>query len=130
MAFSQYLNFIQSLQYDDLGISANTDTSVRQRGEPGQTPVPIPPLKQTNSMTKNTRKKHDYIFEIEQVFLFLFLFSKLMKFSGHIISFREVFFIIDVLYLLFAKRKILKKKRPGLHYSRFTQLTYLICGHS
>ena len=31
-----------------LAISANMDTYVRQRGEPGQAQVPIPPLKQTN----------------------------------------------------------------------------------
>ena len=30
------------------GISADMDTSIRQRGETGQAPVPIPPLKQTN----------------------------------------------------------------------------------
>ena len=30
------------------GSSANTETFVRQRGEPGQALVPIPPLKQTN----------------------------------------------------------------------------------
>ena len=31
-----------------LGISSNMDMYVRQRGEPGQAQVPIPPLKQTN----------------------------------------------------------------------------------
>ena len=31
-----------------LRISANMDTSVRQRREPGQTPVSIPPLKETS----------------------------------------------------------------------------------
>ena len=34
-----------------LGISSNMDMYVRQRGEPGQAPVPIPPLKQTNMST-------------------------------------------------------------------------------
>ena len=35
-------------EFTTLGISANRDKSLRQRGKPGQTPVPIPPLKQTN----------------------------------------------------------------------------------
>ena len=30
------------------GISANTNKFIRQRGEPWQAQVPIPPLKQTN----------------------------------------------------------------------------------
>ena len=38
--------------FTTLGIFAYTDMSVRQRGEPGQTPVPIPPLKQTNKHSK------------------------------------------------------------------------------
>ena len=36
-------------EFTTLGISANRNTSVKQRGEPGQAPVTIPPLKQTNS---------------------------------------------------------------------------------
>ena len=35
-------------EFPTLEISANTDTSLRQRGEAGLTPIPIPPLKQTN----------------------------------------------------------------------------------
>ena len=38
-------------EFTTLGISANTDTSVRQRGEPGQALVPILTLKQTNKQT-------------------------------------------------------------------------------
>ena len=35
-------------EFTTLWISANMDTSVRQRREPGQTPVSIPPLKETS----------------------------------------------------------------------------------
>ena len=35
-------------EFTTLGISANTETFVRQMGEPRQAPVPIPHLKQTN----------------------------------------------------------------------------------
>ena len=36
-------------EFSTLGISANKDTFVTQRGEPRQALVPIPPLKQTNN---------------------------------------------------------------------------------
>ena len=36
-------------EFITLGISANRDTSIRPWKEPGQTPVPIPPVKQTNN---------------------------------------------------------------------------------
>ena len=35
-------------EFTTLGISANMDMFVRQRGEPGQASVPIPPKKETN----------------------------------------------------------------------------------
>ena len=38
----------KNVNTSSLGISASMDTSIRQRGEPGQALVPIPPLKQTN----------------------------------------------------------------------------------
>ena len=44
-------------EFTTLGISANTDTSVRQRREPGQALVPIPPLKQTNILKSNKKVK-------------------------------------------------------------------------
>ena len=59
-------------------------------------------------LTEITRKKHNYIFEIEQVFLFVFLFS-FMKFSGHINFFRDFFSLLAFCTCLLLKEKSRKK---------------------
>ena len=48
---SLFKSLYQGIDFCCLGISANTDTSLRQKGKLGQAPVPIPPLKQTNTQT-------------------------------------------------------------------------------
>ena len=58
-------------------------------------------------------------------FYFLFLFSKFMKFSGHIGFFSGVFFIIGVLYLLIAqKNKLPMKKAWSSLFSIHTDYTF------
>ena len=81
-------------------------------------------------MTKNTRKQPQLFFEIEQVFYCRFSFLiRFMKFSGHINFFRDFFFCYWRFVLAYCQKKNPEEKRPGLNYSWFTQLTYLICGY-
>ena len=52
-----------SRELTTLGNSANTNMSVRQRGEPGQSPVPIPPMKQIN---KSHMKLHTRLYWVQR----------------------------------------------------------------
>ena len=64
ICLSSQITVMVQRKFTPLGISAIMDMSVRQRGEPGQAPVPIPPLKQTNTIILGDSKSRVLMFDM------------------------------------------------------------------